>query len=82
MEYAERKALHEAYLCIKDNQFFEHLINYLAEREKYLVNSLCNTIDWDDCCRLQGQLKMVRGMKAEINLTANCENEQFDNEII
>jgi len=82
MEDNKRKALHEAYLCIKDNLFFGHLLNYLDERETYLANGLCNTIDWEDVCRLQGQLKMVRSIKAEINQTAICETEQFDNEII
>ena len=82
MEDNERKALHEAYLCAKDNLFFGHLVKYLDEREKYFVNGLCNTIDWEDVCRLQGQLKMLHSIKAEIDQTANCETEQFDNDII
>lgn len=82
MEYEKIKALHEAYLCIKDNLFFEHLIDFLTKKEKYLSNSLFNAIDWEDCCRLQGQLKIVRSIKTEIEQAASCKNENFDNEII
>ena len=82
MEDNERKALYEAYLCAKDNLFFGHLVKYLDEREKYFINGLRNTIDWEDFCRLQGQLKTIHSIKAEIDRIANCETEQFDNDII
>jgi len=82
MENDKIKALHEAYLCVKDNLFFEHLIDFLAKKETYLANSLYNAIDWEDCCRLQGQLKIVRDIKTEIGQAASCKTEPFDSDIL
>lgn len=82
MEYDKSKALYEAYLCIKDNLFFKHLTDVLDAKEAYQMTTLCNAIDWEDCCRSQGQLRAVRSIKETIEKAKSCKTESSDSDIL
>ena len=64
MMQPEQRAIYEAYLALCDNRCWQIFCAELGRKEAYMLSRLAEAASWEESCRLQGALALVRQLLA------------------
>ena len=58
----QRRLVGEGYITAQDNHFWRWLYAQMGEKKPYLESRLAEAKCWDEVCRIQGQLTLLRSL--------------------